>query len=283
MPVLGWLDVSDLDFHALLLLEPLHAAYLAEREPSEAMGTALTAHSAVRWYLAHIHPPIQPYLERCLALGQDNPAPDALRQAELAVLDSMHDWLIYVLDPEKYDQLEFLKWDDSSLLSMTEFADKIIFDIGSGTGRLAFTVAPYARAVYAVEPVANLRRYLWAKRAKLGLENVYPSDGLLTQIPFPDDFADILMAGHVFGDDFDAEYAEMRRVVRDGGMILLHPGTNATHDDDAHHFLISQGFDFDTFEEPGALTGRFADGLKRKYWQTIHKPSPPKEESHDPG
>jgi SAM-dependent methyltransferase len=270
MPGLGWLDVSEIDFNALLLLEPLHAAYLAGRQPSEAMGTALTAHPAVRWYLVHIHPPIQAYIDSCLALAQPDLAPEALRTAEVAVLDSMHDWLIYVLNPDRYDQLAFLGWDDRSLLGMADFRDKIVLDIGSGTGRLAFTVAPYARAVYAVEPVANLRRFLWHKRTRLGMKNVYPSDGTLIQIPFPADFADILMAGHVFGEDFDAEYSEMARVVKHGGMILLHPGTNATQDDQAHPFLTSKGFEFDTFEEPG-------DGLKRKYWKTIHKPIQHKE------
>jgi hypothetical protein len=142
VPGLGWLDVSNLDFNVLLLLEPLHAAYLAQRQPDAAMGTALAAHPAVCWYLAHLHPPIQPYLERCVALANANPTPGEVRQAELAVLDSMHDWLIYVLDPEKYDQLEFLKWEDESLLSMADFTGKIVLDIGSGTGRLAFTVAP---------------------------------------------------------------------------------------------------------------------------------------------
>ena len=62
------------------------------------------------------------------------------------------------------------------------------------------------------------------------------------------------MAGHVFGDDFNREYLEMYRVVRDGGMILLHPGTNAESDDKAHHYLIGPG-----------------DGLKRKYCKNIEK------------
>ena len=182
----------------------------------------------------------------------------------MAVLDSMHDWLIYVLDPAKYDQLSFLGWDDSSLLEMADFQDKIVLDIGSGTGRLAFTVTDSARVVYAVEPVANLRRYLYEKCRRLGVDNLYPLDGSITQIPLEDNFADIVMAGHVFGDDYDREFAEMQRVVRDGGMILLHPGTNAKNDDDAHLFLVDNGFNFDTFEEPG-------DGLKRKYWKKIKK------------
>ena len=56
----------------------------------------------------------------------------------------------------------------------------------------------------------------------------------------------------------------MTRVTRDGGMILLHPGTNANSEDEAHRYLVENGFEFATFEEPG-------DGHKRKYWKTIHK------------
>ncbi len=264
MSNLGWLDVSDIDFKALLLLEPLHVRYLAGRKPSQAMGTALAAHPAVQWYLIQTHPPVKAFILHCLQMANTDPTPEELRAAEIAVLDSMHDWLIYVLDPIQYDHLDFLKWDDSSLLEMADFEDKIILDVGSGTGRLAFAVAPQARVVYAVEPVANLRRFLWEKRQQLGLTNVYPIDGAMEQIPFPANFADLILSGHVFGDDLDAEYLEMFRVVKDGGMILLHPGANASAEDKSHHYLVQKGFHFGTFEEPG-------DGLKRKYWKTIYK------------
>lgn len=264
MSNLGWLDVTDISFNALLLLEPLHIRVIANQKPDEAMGTALSAHPAVQWYLEHTHPPVHAYITTCLALRKEKPSQEEVRQAEIAVLNRMQDWLIYVLDPAKYDQHEFLNWDDHSLLSMADFKDKIVLDIGSGTGRLAFTVAPQAKAVYAVEPVANLRRYLWEKKEALHLPHVYPLDGSTTQIPLVADFADILMAGHVFGDEKEKEYKEFKRVVRPGGMILLHPGSNAASEDDIHHFLISQGFSWDTFTEPG-------EGLKRKYWKTIRK------------
>jgi SAM-dependent methyltransferase len=264
MANLGWMDVSKVSFNALLLLEPLHIEYLATREPDAQMGTALKENPAVDWYMRQIYPPCGDYIDRCLDLAQEDPNPEELRKAEISVLDRIQDWLIYVLDPEKYDRLPFLSWDDASLMGMANFMDKVVIDIGSGTGRLAFAVASVASTVYAVEPVANLRRFLWEKREKLGFINVFPSDGTIIQIPLPDDFADIVMSGHVFGDDPAAEYHEMARVTRDGGLVILHPGTSASSGNETHQYLLDQGFEFDIFEEPG-------DGTKRKYWKTIQK------------
>jgi SAM-dependent methyltransferase len=261
---LGWLDVTNLSINTLLLLEPFHIECISKRKPQNSMGLVLRKNPAITWFFMQSYPPIGEYIDHCLALTKEISLEDEIRNAELDVLNSMHDWLIYVLEPEKYDRLEFLRWDDNSLLEITDFSDKTVVDIGAGTGRLSFTVATYARVVYAIEPVANLRSYLWEKRTALSLLNVYPQDGTMTQVPFPDESADIIMAGHVFGDDCEAEYQEMVRVLRSNGMIILHPGTNAGSEDYAHKFLVTKGFEYDTFLEPG-------DGLKRKYWKTIRK------------
>ncbi|MRR31521.1 methyltransferase domain-containing protein [bacterium] len=124
---------------------------------------------------------------------------------------------------------------------------------------MALPVAALAKAVFAVEPVGNLRSYLKSRARRMGLSNIYPVDGLITDLPFPDGFADITMGGHVFGDVVEAELAELERVTRSGGIILLCPGNNDA-DNETHRFLAAHGFEFGRFEEP-------RDGWKRKYWR----------------
>ncbi len=154
----------------------------------------------------------------------------------------------------------------NELRSLTNWEGKTVIDIGSGTGRLALVAAEQAQAVFAVEPVANLRRYIREKAHQQGYHNVFTVDGLITELPFPDGFADVTMGGHVFGDDPAAEYAEMKRVTRPGGMIILCPGTDIS-EQKAHNFLVEQRFEWSVFEEP-------EDGSKRKYWKTLNHKEP---------
>jgi ubiquinone/menaquinone biosynthesis C-methylase UbiE len=179
----------------------------------------------------------------------------------MAVLDMINDLVVYVVDATIYDNLPFLGWDSNELTSLVDFSGKTVIDIGSGTGRLAFTAAEKAAAVFAVEPVGNLRYYLKEKARKLGFRNVYVVDGLITDLPFPDGFADVTMEAHVFGDAYEAEHQEMRRVTRAGGMVIHCPGNN-DRDDEVHHFLAAQGYQWSRFEEP-------TDGMKRKYWKMV--------------
>ena len=87
------------------------------------------------------------------------------------------------------------------MTTLVDFTGKVVIDVGAGTGRLALIAAPAAKTIFAVEPVANLRAFLKAKARNQGRKNVFPVDGLITDIPFPEDFADVTMAGHAFEDE----------------------------------------------------------------------------------
>ena len=117
-------------------------------------------------------------------------------------------------------------------------------------------------SVYAVEPVANLRLYLREKAVDLGLKNIFILDGLITDIPFEDEFADVSIGGYVFGDDPNEELQEMLRITKPGGMVILCPG-NDDQNNERHDFLVNNGFEWSTFEEPGVR-------LVRKYWKKTH-------------
>ncbi len=254
-----WMDVSNLSFNSLLLLEEVQLSWFPGRVPEEDLAIALAANPVVEWYLRHKCHQLNEWLDQVMAPPKPPADPVRVRRAEIEVMASKTDLLVYVVDPAVYDAQPFLNWDTNELLSLVDFSGKTVIDLGAGTGRLTLSVAPLAKTVFAVEPVANLRSYLKKKSRDLGFRNVYVVDGLIEDIPFPDGFADVTMGGHVFGDFPDEEYQELMRVTKPGGEIILCPA-NPDEDNQRHAFLVSKGFDWSRFEEP-------RDGWKRKYWK----------------
>lgn len=261
MPV-SWMDMTAIPFNALLLLERVQFSWFPGWVNEDDLGLALNANPVVEWYLRHKCPELCDWLDGVMVKARDARLDaHAMRQAEIRVLQSLDDLITYVHDPTVYDSLDFLNWDSSELTSLVDFSAKTVIDIGSGTGRLAFVAAQAATAVFAVEPVGNLRYYIKEKARKRGMKNIYPVDGLITDLPFPDGFADVMMGGHVFGDEPDAELSELVRVTKLGGTIILCPG-NDDKDNERHDFLMAQGFAWERFVEP-------PDNRVRKYWKTI--------------
>lgn len=262
MPV-NWMDVSSLSFNTLLLLERVQLSWLPGWLPETELAIALRSNPVVEWYMRHKCPELNGWLDGVMATAGESQVfePEEVRQAEEAIMRTINDLITYVVDPAVYDAQPFLEWDVQELVSLVDFTGKTVIDVGSGTGRLALIAAEKAEAVYAVEPVANLRKYLKDKARKQGLRNVYAVDGLITDLPFSDRFADVTMGGHVFGDQPEEEYREMVRVTKPGGMAVLCPG-GAERDDDRHRFLVSKGFEWSRFEEPG-------EGMVRKYWKRV--------------
>jgi hypothetical protein len=256
-------DVSPFSFNTLLLLESVQLSWFPGWVPEPELAVALRANPAVEWYLRHKCPELEGWLDQVMGMvDEDQPVnPAEARKAEVAVLGEIEDLVVYAVDPAIYDAQPFLGWDSQELISLVDLTGKTVIDVGSGTGRLALIAAERAAVVYAVEPVANLRRYLKDKARAQGVGNVYVVDGLITDLPFPDGFADVTMEGHVFGDHPEEEHREMVRVTRAGGLVIHCPG-GTERDEDRHRFLVSQGYAWARYEEPGS-------GTVRKYWKTI--------------
>ena len=259
---LNWIDVEGLSFNTLLLLDREQLAWLTGWLPEKELATALKANPAVEWYLRNKNPELNDWVEDVMDKARPNTSKAEIRNCEETILQALNDLVCYAVDPGIYDSLPFLFWDSAELYSLVDFLGKTVIDVGAGSGRLAFTAAEKrAHVVFAVEPVSNLRVFIKEKARKNGVNNIYTMDGLITDLPFPDDFANVVMGGHVFGDDPENEYHEMSRVVKPGGMVILCPGNN-DKDDEKHAFLVNQGFQWSRFEEP-------EDGIKRKYWKSI--------------
>ncbi len=259
-----WIDTSQLPFNSLLLLERIQIGWLDGYAHERELAIALKVNPEVEWLFRHKCPEISPYLNRIASLVPSILTVDEIHGAEQRILAKLNDWLTYVIDPAIYDQQDFLKWDSNELLSIVDLSNKVVLDIGAGTGRLAFVAAPKAKVVYAVEPVGNLRFYLREKAGRLGIRNLYPVDGLITQIPFADNFADVVISGHVFPDvstEQIAATAEFKRVIKPSGMVVHCPG-NIDQDNATHRFLLDEGYNWGRFEEP-------TDGWRRKYWKTM--------------
>ena len=259
----NWIDVNVLSFNSVLLLERVQLSWLPGWLREEDLAIALQANPVVAWYLKNKCPEISGWVDQVMATRAGTPPAEAgrVREAEVAILNQINDLLVYVIDPSIYDAQPFTQWDSNELRSLTDWHGKTVIDIGSGTGRLALIAAEQARLVYAVEPVANLRGYIKDKARRSGLDNIYPVDGLITELPFPDGFADVSMGGHVFGDYPEAEYAEMARVTRAGGMLILCPGSGVK-EEMRHNFLVERGFEWAVFVEP-------PDDRVRKYWKRL--------------
>jgi len=226
---LGWINPEDYSFNSFLLLErfQIHMMFRPGRDEKwrRRMGIALNANPAVKWYLEHRCPARASIIAQIAAEAPANPSARKIRKSEVYALASVEDFIIYTTPEVMAEQCDFIRgWSKERLFSLADLTGKTILDIGAGSGRLTFAAAEKAAWVYASEPVGTLREFMRDKIAREGIANVRVLDGLVTELPFPDGTFDVVMSGHVVGDDWDAEIAEMERVCKPGGWLLDCPG-----------------------------------------------------------
>jgi len=230
---LNWIDPNDYSFNAFLLLERFQIRLMMNlcgwrndsSEWTRSMGIALKANPVVAWYLSNRCPECSAQVDELIKNAPTTSSLEQIKNAEAYALLSVEDFVIHTTPEAMAEKCDYIRgWSKERLFELADLSGKIVLDVGAGSGRLTFAAAERAAWVYASEPVGTLREFIRDKVEQDGIKNVRVLDGLVTELPFPDDTFDIVMSGHVLGDDWDGEINELTRVCKNGGWLLNCPG-----------------------------------------------------------
>lgn len=258
---------ADLHIEDLYLLDPFQVEYLPGWLPERELALVLWAHPPIDRFLRAKCPAVSGFLDAAKASHPPSPDRSEIAKAADAVVWTIADLIVYNKCPELYDRLEFHNWDFTEVTSIAPLDRKVVVDVGAGTGRVALEAAETADRVYAVEPVARLRRFIREKAARHGLTNVHVLDGFCHDISLPNGIADVVMTSHALGWRLEDELAEFERVAMPGGYVVHCPGTAETPGNSSetqhHERLVSPhwGYRHARYRE--------SDGWKRKYWKRL--------------
>jgi len=242
----------------LYLLEAHQVSSLPSRAPDAELAAVLHADPGLRRFLVARQPSIGTWLGELLARHGPRTG-SALAVAEETLLWELADEIVYQRAPEAYDEVARQGWHPSVVTDVVDLEGATVIDAGAGTGLVAFSVAPRARTVFAVEPVAALRAYMRAKAAALGFTNVFVLDGTLSAIPLPAAGAEVLITCRAIGWDLPAELAEIGRLLSSGGTALHLTGLPqpALPDDPLHGALVAAGYRDDAYDGPSGPLRRY--------------------------
>ena len=230
---LGWINANEYSFNAFLLMERFQIALMFEHggwrnkkdEWKRNMGIALNANPVVKWYFINRCPESAAIVEDLIKNAPYVSNSEDIRKAEIYTLASVEDFTVHTTPEVMFEKCDYIRgWNKKHLFDLVDLEDRTVLDVGAGSGRLTFAAAEKAKWVYASEPVGTMREFLRDKIAKEEIKNIRVLDGFVTDIPFPDDTFDIVMQGHVLGDDWDNEISEITRVCRSGGWLINCPG-----------------------------------------------------------
>ena len=108
-------------------------------------------------------------------------------------------------------------------INSVDLKNKVVADLGAGTGFISLKVAEKADIVFSVDASKNMLMELNKSAQGLGLKNIYPITGDLESLPLFDNSVDIVFINmalhHVVNPD--RAIKEMRRILKDGGKVII--------------------------------------------------------------
>ena len=207
---------------------------------------------------------------------------------------------IYKTEGDKYEALiareDYQRNILRALREITELDDRIVLDLGAGTGRLACLLVPHVSGVRAFDISEEMLRVCRRKLAASGLTNWQVEVADHRHLPVQNHSANLAVSGWSVSylatwnhDTWRVELVkwmgEMKRVLRPGGFIVLFESLGTgnespvklEHLKDFYPWLDEIGFqkqwirtdyEFDTLEEAEYLSGFFfGDELGKKVRQ----------------
>jgi len=131
----------------------------------------------------------------------------------------------YVDEPEVYEILSQSEDIDNrilkTILSDIPFKDSIVLDLGAGTGRFSIPLSLKSKLVCSLD---RSKRALHILKQKSGSKEINILVGTFSNIPFPNEVFDIVIAAWAFDPSLpngESNFAEMLRVIRKGGKIVV--------------------------------------------------------------
>ncbi len=252
----NWIDANDYTMDIFLLFDRWVLRFLLSdcdryswydscgRNYKEDMAKALCRYPHVVDFCRKKAPECKVFLDEIAALSDPDWTQEEMREAEVHILQSHETFVVYA-DPAAMNQVNYIRcWEPARLHELVDLRDKIVLDVGAGTGRLAFEAAKTARRVYASEPCDMLREYMRDRIKAEGIGNVKVLDGEVMCLPYEDDTFDVVLSGHVVGDFYEEEIAEMTRITKDGGWLVICNGDDDVKRKSPDAELVKRGFEW---------------------------------------
>lgn len=246
----NWIDKSQYTLDSFLLMDRWLIRMIINisndwPEFAQCLSIALTSKPYIAWYCIKKAPEIKDRVEQLIKsapLISDN---EQIKRAEEFIVQATETSIIYTDPINMNKNCNYIyNWKEERLLELVDFKDKLVLDIGSGTGRLTFAAAKLARKVYSSEPTDMLREFMRDKIKNEHITNVTVVDGTVEQIPYEDNTFDIVMSAHVIGDDYEKEIVEMQRVTKHNGYILDCIGDDDRIRENPDEELLKRGFEY---------------------------------------
>ncbi len=271
----NWISANEISINSILLMDRWmlqqlmglsdSPMYDTSEEYRILLGTIFAYNPTIVWYFKNRCPEAADRVDQLIALIPDTLSSEEVKESEASFIDMMDTMFVYLQPEIMNSKCPYIRdWDSDKLLSIVDFSDKLVLDIGSGTGRLAFAAATVARKVYASEPCDRMREFMRDKIMKKQISNVVVLDGTIEAIPFEDDTFDITMCGYVMGLDIKQEVASLERVTKNGGYIINCMGDDDRKNDKPNERLLEEGFKYSHYVSK-------TDGDVYRYWKKVNK------------